>query len=200
MRGASDRGEFRSDLYHRISVFELSLPSLHDRKDDIKLIVESLMSEFSRRIGKNVHILPDDVLDRLCAYRWPGNVRELRNVIERSVMLATGPELTAEWLGLPGGPASVSSASSSAASSLASPAPPARADAAPATDEEDVIKLPLDGSLTLEGMEEQIIRTALERQNYNVMGAVRILGTTRETLRYRIRKYNLDRLIEQNQS
>ncbi|WP_417805327.1 sigma-54-dependent transcriptional regulator [Thalassospira lucentensis] len=203
LRGASDRGEFRSDLYHRISVFELSLPSLHDRKDDIKLIVESLMSEFSRRIGKNVHILPDDVLDRLCAYRWPGNVRELRNVIERSVMLATGPELTAEWLGLPGCPASTPSAPSAPspmAPSVASRAPSARADAASATDEEDVIKLPLDGSLTLEGMEEQIIRTALERQNYNVMGAVRILGTTRETLRYRIRKYNLDRLIEQNQS
>jgi DNA-binding NtrC family response regulator len=195
LRAASEQGDFRLDLYHRISVFELRLPSLRERSSDIADIVTTLFGEFNARSGKQVHILPAHVLQTLQSYSWPGNVRELRNVIERSVMLATGPELPHEWLGISPeintGSASANTRSTAAPSAIsAQPVP-----SGTASQDQSGLTLPLDGSMTLDDMEECIIRTMLERHNYNVMAAVRALGTTRETLRYRIRKYGLEDLV-----
>ena len=192
LRQAADEGLFRGDLYHRISVFELHLPALRERSGDIPQIVENLLEEFSARAGKNVSHVSDDVRDALMAYAWPGNVRELRNVIERSVMLADGPELPGEWLGLP--QPSVSSRHQQTvrhAASVAAMDTPASA-APRDNDGTASITLPLDGSMSLEKMEEEIIKAALARNDNNIMAAVRVLGTTRETLRYRIRKYGLE--------
>jgi PAS domain S-box-containing protein len=84
---------FREDLYYRLSVFPLHLPPLRDRPGDVPLLVRALVPRFAARVGKRIVAVSDDTLRRLAAYPWPGNVRELENVVERAVILATGPLL-----------------------------------------------------------------------------------------------------------
>ncbi|NEV63919.1 sigma-54-dependent transcriptional regulator [Thiorhodococcus minor] len=163
-------GAFRSDLYHRLSVFRLDLPPLRERLDDLEELVTTLIDEYNARSGRAVRKVPKEVYDRMRAYHWPGNVRELRNVVERAVLLARDEVFPIEWLQLDHG----------------RPKEPAGPNV-----EGDRLIIPLDGSMALDEMDSYIIRTALERSGYNVTAAARALGTTRETLRYRIQKYGL---------
>jgi DNA-binding NtrC family response regulator len=174
LRAAATAGRFRADLYHRISVFEIELPPLRERPEDIDDLAPAIVREFALHAGKPAPAVPEAVRRALSAYAWPGNVRELRNVLERSVLLSNGPELSAEWLGL----------------SVAAP-PTDRPAERSAHGDGDWIRLPLDGSMALDEMDRFIIRIALERHDHNVMATARALGTTRETLRYRIQKYGL---------
>src|SRR5208283_5259326 len=84
----SERNEFRSDLYYRLNVFPISLPSLRERKEDIPALVEHFVDIFSRRMGRNVHHIPAETLAAFSSYSWPGNVRELQNLVERAVILS----------------------------------------------------------------------------------------------------------------
>ena len=163
-----DAGEFRSDLYHRLNVFELVLPSLKDRISDLDELVPLIVDEFNAIAGKNVRDIPDEVWEILKSHSWPGNVRELRNVIERCVLFSDGPVFPARWLQLPGQSAQAKNESDA-----------------------DTLRLPLDGSVSLEEMEAHIIRVALERSNYNATAAARSLGTTRQKLRYRAQKHGV---------
>jgi PAS domain S-box-containing protein len=86
-------GKFREDLYYRLAVFPITVPPLRDRSDDIPLLVWEFVAEFAKRQGKRIDSIPRRSMDVLQAYQWPGNVRELRNVIERAVILSTGPSL-----------------------------------------------------------------------------------------------------------
>ena len=165
------KSRFRADLYHRLSVFEIALPPLRERKQDLQDLVPLFVDEFNIKAGKRVRQVPDSVWRQLDAHTWPGNVRELRNVVERCVLLSSGSELPAQWLQL-------------------GPATPA-ASGGPLTFE-DRVCLPLDGSMALEDMDRHIIKTALDRNRHNVTATARVLGTTRETLRYRINKYGLE--------
>ena len=90
--------EFRKDLYYRLSTFTIELPSLRERKDDIPLLALHFMSVNAEKIGKNIQSMSKEYMDMLQRHPWPGNVRELKNVIERSVILSDGTELTAETL------------------------------------------------------------------------------------------------------
>ncbi len=87
-----DRG-FREDLYYRLNVFPVHVPSLRDRKEDIPLLTHFLVKKFGPKIGKPVAKIDNDAISRLCAYHWPGNIRELENVIERALILSSGPAL-----------------------------------------------------------------------------------------------------------
>ncbi|WP_353643286.1 sigma-54 dependent transcriptional regulator [Mesorhizobium sp. WSM2239] len=158
---------FREDLYHRLGVFQLELPPLRARKEDLDELVEKLIREFNAVSGKRVRRVPETARRLLTAYHWPGNVRELRNAMERSVLLSTGEDLPTEWLQIrPEDPiASVESG--------------------------DSVRLPLDGSMTFDAMEKLILQAALERDGDNVMAAARRLGMTRETLRYRMARHGL---------
>jgi len=80
--------EFRSDLYYRLNVFPVVLPSLRERRQDVAPLVFHFVDMFSRRMGKHIDSIPDDTLAALKAYSWPGNVRELQNLIERAVIRA----------------------------------------------------------------------------------------------------------------
>ncbi|MGD9671654.1 MAG: sigma-54-dependent transcriptional regulator [Hyphomicrobiaceae bacterium] len=165
------KSRFRQDLYHRLSVFEISLPALRQRPEDIEDMVFSMIQEFNVLANKKVRHVPEKIWSVLTAYGWPGNVRELRNVIERAVLLSTGSELPLEWLQLRNdrdGPALESNDADT-----------------------DWVHLPLDGSMALDDVDRFIIETALKRNDYNVMATARALGTTRETLRYRVQKYGL---------
>jgi len=169
LKRRAEEGEFRADLYHRLSVFELTLPSLRDRITDIDELAPQIVAEFNAKAGKRVSRISDEAWSALRAHDWPGNVRELRNVIERCVLFSDDDTLPVEWLQLPNEPG------------------PARG----AVLGGDTITLPLDGSMSLEEMDKQIVQTALERNDYNLTAAARQLGTTRQTLRYRAQKHGL---------
>ncbi|MDI1230330.1 MAG: sigma-54 dependent transcriptional regulator [Methylobacter sp.] len=160
-------GSFRADLYHRLSVFKLILPPLREAVEDLDELVPLFVAEYNAKAGRQVKEIPDAVWDKLKAHYWPGNVRELRNVIERCVLFSEGSTFPGQWLQLPG---------------QLSPE---------AAQTEQGIWLPLDGSMALDDMDCFIIKTALERADNNLTAAARGLGATRETLRYRVRKYHL---------
>jgi transcriptional regulator with PAS, ATPase and Fis domain len=84
---------FREELYYRLNVFPITVPPLRDRVDDIPGLVRQFVDEFAKAFGKRIESISKDSLNRLQAHPWPGNVRELRNVIERAVILSTGPAL-----------------------------------------------------------------------------------------------------------
>ena len=85
--------KFRSDLFFRLNVFPIELPSLRERPEDIPLLVRHFAGEFSRRMNRKFETVSTETLNALCQYGWPGNIRELQNVIERAVILSTGPIL-----------------------------------------------------------------------------------------------------------
>jgi formate hydrogenlyase transcriptional activator len=86
-------GTFRSDLYYRLNVFPITLPSLRERPEDIPDLVRTCMQRVARRLNKRIERIPAEAMAALCRYEWPGNVRELENAIERAVILTTGPVL-----------------------------------------------------------------------------------------------------------
>ncbi|EXJ15387.1 sigma-54-dependent transcriptional regulator [Imhoffiella purpurea] len=167
-------GAFRADLYHRLAVFRLEVPALRTRKEDIEDLLPVLIEEFNARSGQRIERVPPSVWQRLKSYDWPGNVRELRNLVERCVLLADGPVFPERWLHL-GDP------SPAAATEPASGANP----------EGNRLCLPVDGSMSLDEMERAILDEVLRRNAENVSQTARVLGTTREKLRYRVQKYGL---------
>ena len=89
-------GRFREDLYYRLNVFPIKVPPLRERQDDIPMLVWAFVEEFSRALGKRIESISKEQLAALQRHQWPGNVRELRNVIERAVIVSTGPRLVVE--------------------------------------------------------------------------------------------------------
>ena len=171
-------GSFRADLYHRLSVFKVILPPLREAVEDLDELVPLFVAEYNAKAGRQVKDIPGDVWDKLKAHYWPGNVRELRNVIERCVLFSDGATFPGQWLQLPG--------QQSPANATEQGHINAQAEAG-----DRGIYLPLDGSMALDDMDRFIIKTTLERADNNLTAAARALGATRETLRYRVRKYNL---------
>jgi formate hydrogenlyase transcriptional activator len=91
-----EEGKFRSDLFYRLDVFPIHVPALRDRKEDIPLLVRHFVQQFTRRLGKDIDSIPSATIAALCEYPWPGNIRELQNVIERAVIISTGPVLNVD--------------------------------------------------------------------------------------------------------
>ena len=87
-------GRFRMDLYYRLNVFPITLPALRERKEDIPLLAIHFTHLYSKKIGRPVHDIGSEALKKLLLYDWPGNIRELENLVERSVLLATGNIIT----------------------------------------------------------------------------------------------------------
>jgi PAS domain S-box-containing protein len=92
---------FRADLFFRLNIFPIRVPSLRDRRDDVPILARHFIREFASRVGRSVDRIDPPALDRLVAYDWPGNVRELANILERAVILCRGNVLQIEHLGLP---------------------------------------------------------------------------------------------------
>lgn len=93
-------GKFREDLYYRLNVFAIKLPSLKERKEDIPVLAENFLKVFAEKTNKRITIMSREFINRLKQQEWKGNIRELKNVIERAVILADGPELKTEYLPL----------------------------------------------------------------------------------------------------
>jgi len=166
------RGEFREDLYYRLHVFEIRLPPLRERREDILPLTEVFLAEVGPAIGRPAPGISREARELLLAYPWPGNVRELRNALERAAILCEGGLITAAHL-----PISVSrgeAGSGPAASGAAAPGP----DFPP-------------GGVDLEAVERSYVRAALERSGGNKSRAARLLGLTRAQLYSRLEKYSL---------
>ena len=167
--------KFRSDLYYRLNVFPVRVPALRERPEDIPLLVRHFVQQFSRQLGKTIDAIPADTMSALTRYPWPGNIRELQNVIERAVILTSGPVLSvrSEDLRAP------------------NPAPTAAAPAA-----RDVTPAASNGNIreALEEAEREQILAALEKSNWVVAGpegAAARLGLKRSTLQSRMQKLGI---------
>ncbi|OAI09627.1 sigma-54-dependent Fis family transcriptional regulator [Methylomonas methanica] len=164
-------GLFRRDLYHRLNVINIRMPALREHKQDLEQLVPQFVAECNRKSAKAVSHISEQAWQALKNYDWPGNIRELHNVLERCVLLSNDHNLPVEWLQLQ--------------------APQTAAAHHNAKVNQEGVFIPLDGSISLHEMEKFIIQEALNRNDDNVTGAARMLGTTRETLRYRVQKYHL---------
>lgn len=161
--------ELRADLYHRLRVFEIRVTPLRDRRDDIIPIAETLIQRHSRRFARTAPTLTPGAADALRQYDWPGNVRELSHTLESAILLCDDPELKAEQLRL----------------KLAPQAARGR------LDDRGRFMIEMDfetGTPTLDHLEAQIIRAAFEYSGRNLRKTARILGLTREAVRYRLAK------------
>jgi len=90
------RGTFREDLFYRLNVFPITMPSLRERKDDILMLVEYFVERYAKTAGKNIRSIDKRTLELMQAYKWPGNIRELQNVVERSVILSSSDVLSVD--------------------------------------------------------------------------------------------------------
>ena len=87
------RNEFRSDLYYRLNVFPIEIPPLRERAEDIPLLVWHFVQHYAQRMNRTIEVIPSETMETLARYSWPGNIRELQNLLQRAVILATGPVL-----------------------------------------------------------------------------------------------------------
>jgi formate hydrogenlyase transcriptional activator len=85
--------KFRQDLFYRLNVFPIQVPALRERRDDIPMLVRHFAQQFARRMKKKIETIPAETMDALSRYDWPGNIRELQNLLERAVILSSGPTL-----------------------------------------------------------------------------------------------------------
>ena len=165
LHAAMQRGEFREDLYYRLGVFEISLPPLRDRLEDVLELTDTFLAEIGETVGRPAAGISRDAREHLLTYEWPGNVRELRNAIERAIILADGGFIRSEHL----------------------PVTPRRAARG---DDEGPASLPV-GGVNLEDIERSLVVKALTQARHNKTRAAKLLGLTRAQLYSRIEKYGL---------
>ena len=156
-------GRFQEDLYYRLNVIPIGIPSLRERRDDIPVLIEHFVEKHRQRTGKRIDRIEPDVVESLQRYDWPGNVRELENTIERAVVLATGPLLTQQSISLLG-------ATSTTTSGLPS----------------------LRLHQNLEWVERETIRRALEQSGGIKKDAAETMGISQRALSYYLAKYRID--------
>jgi DNA-binding NtrC family response regulator len=163
LRAALEEGTFRQDLYYRLNVVPIDIPPLRAHKEDIPDLVNLFLARHAQQSGKAQTGIAPDALAKLTAFHWPGNVRELENIIERAYALAPGPILEAADIHLDS--------------------------ARPKTDDAATPLLP-EGK-TLDQWEDEIIREAYRRAGGNKSQAARLLGLSRNALRYRLEKIGI---------
>lgn len=155
-------GGFRQDLYYRLVVFPIHIPPLRERREDIPPLVDHFLRKFAEDAGRRVERVAPKAMERMVQYAWPGNVRELENVVHRSLLVASGPEITEEDL----------------------PPELGGANVAEPQDEEQ-------GFLSLDEIEQRAIARVLGACSWNLSEAARRLGIGRSTLYRKIEQYGL---------
>jgi transcriptional regulator with PAS, ATPase and Fis domain len=169
LREAVKEGAFRQDLYFRLNVIQILIPPLRERTEDIVPMTKFFIEHYNRKFKRSIEGVTDAAAKLLMAHDWPGNVRELRNAIERAMILEEGPSITAGSL----------------------PIAIARPDGiGPLVGIPLGMETPTDG-LSLEDNERSLLVRALEKTEGNQTQAARLLRITRDTLRYKMKKFNL---------
>jgi transcriptional regulator with PAS, ATPase and Fis domain len=157
-------GKFRDDLLHRLDLFRVRLPPLRERGKDIIALAEELLVRVSRRYGQKVQPIPAEGRARLLAYRWPGNVRELAHEIERAVVFGGQSGLMFNQLAGPAGEAGAGT-SSWIRSDFVFP----------------------ESGFTMEAAVDELVMHAVKQADGNVSAAARLLGVSRDVVRYRLK-------------
>ncbi len=169
LKRESEAGRFRLDLYYRLSVIQIDIPSLRERGDDVLLLAEHYMESFGERLRKKITGISPEVGKAFRQYDWPGNVRELRNVIERAMILEDEEVITMKYMprAVAGGLPSDHAASDGHG--------------------DELFHLP-PGGVSLDEVEMSLVRQAIERSGGNQTKAAEMLGISRDQLRYRLKK------------
>ncbi len=157
-------GRFRQDLFYRLVVFPIELPPLRERREDVPALVEHFLAKYAADAGQRIERVQPSALECLVAHSWPGNVRELENVIHRSLLVATGAELKLEDL---------------------------PRDLGVGSDQDAPTVALVGGSHSLEELEREAIRQALEHFGGNLSDVARQLGIGRSTLYRKLDQYGL---------
>ena len=163
---AVERGTFREDLLYRLNVFPIRLPPLRERAEDIPILVEYLVDHYAKQVGKTIRNIPKQTMQLLQAYDWPGNVRELQNVIERAIVLSEGETFLID-------PSWLTTKRRKLSKGTGRP-----------------LTIPVDG-------EKALVEAALTESQGRVSGprgAAAKLGIPRQTLEWKIRTFNIDKL------
>jgi DNA-binding NtrC family response regulator len=165
LRAALEQGTFREDLYYRLNVVPIDIAPLRERKEDIPDLANLFLARFAKDSGRQLREISPAAMQVLVGHYWPGNVRELQNVIERACALAAGPELSVDDVQLD--------------------VPRHRADTG-------ANERFLPEGMTLDQWEDEMIREALKRAGGNKSQAARLLGLSRNALRYRLSKIGIE--------
>ncbi|MGA2743230.1 MAG: sigma-54 dependent transcriptional regulator [Candidatus Sulfotelmatobacter sp.] len=163
LRAALEQGTFREDLYYRLNVVPIDIAPLRERKEDIPDLADLFISQFSGESGKPVEGITPEAMQILVNYYWPGNVRELQNIVERACALAKGSVLTPADIHLDTRTAKAANGAGGF----------------------------LPEGMTLEQWEDEMVQEALRRANGNKSQAARLLGLSRNALRYRLSKIGI---------
>jgi DNA-binding NtrC family response regulator len=159
------RGELRNDLYYRLNVFNINMPSLREHKEDIPDLVQRLLAEMSEKHGRKVSAVSEAVVNQFRNYSWPGNVREMRNTLERAIIVCEGALIETKHL------------------------PPGFGQAPVRISAEDPDSVHLGVGTTVEEAEKQLIIKTLEATNNNKTRAAEILGISLKTLHNKLKEY-----------
>ncbi|MCW8130726.1 MAG: sigma-54-dependent Fis family transcriptional regulator [Planctomycetota bacterium] len=208
-------GNFREDLYHRLNVIPIALPALRERNEDIPLLAGHFLARYSKRMGKQISGIDEAAMRKLIEFNWPGNVRELENTIERAVALCAGDRITNQDIVGPMSGTTASTRLTSAqavvagafaaapAGAVSSPLPYAPASLPPPVQPAPAALpagagpvLPphgIDLERYLIEQERAYIVQALERTDWNLTEAAKLLGMTFRSIRYRVSKLGIER-------
>jgi transcriptional regulator with PAS, ATPase and Fis domain len=169
LREAVKEGAFRQDLYFRLNVIQIQIPPLRERTEDIVPMTKFFIEHYNRKFKRNIENVTEGAAKLLLEHDWPGNVRELRNAIERAMILEETTSITAASLPIAISRPEGSGSMAGTAIEMAIPA----------------------AGLSLEDNERSLLVRALEKTDGNQTQAARLLRITRDTLRYKMKKFNL---------
>ncbi len=169
LREAVSENAFRQDLYFRLNVIHITIPPLRERPDDIVPLARFFVEHYNRKFKRHINCVSPEASRLMLAHDWPGNVRELRNAIERAMILEESAEIRPSSL-----PITIGHKTAMAASATSAPA----------------AEFP-DSGLSLEDNEKQLLMRALEKTGGNQTQAAKLLHITRDTLRYKMKKFSL---------
>jgi len=171
------KGEFRRDLYHRLTSFPVKVPALRERKEDVPLLANFFLNRIVSELHKDMYVISGEAMKYLLKYDYPGNIRELKNIIERMVIVSTTKVLDVEDL-----PLELKMNSDTIENKIVTGLGPLK----------DILENEI---FELEEVEKVVIAIALQRTRWNKQETAKLLGIGRTTLYEKIRKYNLDRRI-----
>ncbi|WP_375578488.1 sigma-54 dependent transcriptional regulator [Marivirga tractuosa] len=174
LSGNIQQDAFRNDLYHRINEFEIYVPSLKERMDDLGEFLDFFLKEASEELGKEVNQISEDVLEIFQDYTWPGNLRELKNIIKRAVLLSDAPTIDVQHLPVGFNQKQELNSKSSE------------------EDTKPTQNSGLDLKEIQENQEKEAIKQALIQHKYNKSKAAKALNIDRTTLYKKIKSYNID--------
>ncbi|MDY0041943.1 MAG: sigma-54 dependent transcriptional regulator [Desulforhabdus sp.] len=181
-----EQNRFREDLYWRLKIISIELPPLRDRLEDVPALVEYFLGRFNQEYHASIRYVEETAMKKLLSYAWPGNVRELENCMRRAVLLSSGEVILAEHLRMESGPVDASHEMSR--EQLADRVEKRIDDLIP-----DLLQLSNEQSdeSVIDIVERALLTKILKHSAYNQVKAARLLGISRNTLRHRMKKYEL---------